>query len=78
MNGDPFSTNIDEFFKPDLSNQAQKDFFFRKLNKPPTQHHLELILVTMLNFQEHLKDNPANIYLFKVNNKNTRKRCEIY
>ena len=21
--------------------------------------------------------NPANIYLFKVNNKNTRKRCEI-
>ena len=24
------------------------------------------------------KVNPANIYLFKVNNRNTRKRCEIY
>ena len=22
--------------------------------------------------------NPANIYLFKVNNRNTRKRCEIF
>ena len=22
--------------------------------------------------------NPANIYLFKVNNRNTRKRCEIW
>ena len=22
--------------------------------------------------------NPGNIYLFKVNNKNTRKRCEIF
>ena len=24
-----------------------------------------------------VKNNSANIYLFKVNNKNTRKRCEI-
>ena len=24
-----------------------------------------------------ISSNPANIYLFKVNNKNTRKRCEI-
>ena len=23
------------------------------------------------------KNNPANIYLFKVNNGNTRKKCEI-
>ena len=22
-------------------------------------------------------NNPANVYLFKVNNRNTRKRCEI-
>ena len=26
---------------------------------------------------EFLKSNPANIYLFKINNRNTRKRCEI-
>ena len=26
-------------------------------------------------FDKHF---PANIYLFKVNNKNTSKRCEIY
>ena len=24
-----------------------------------------------------LRDTPANIYLLKVNNRNTRKRCEI-
>ena len=24
------------------------------------------------------KSNPANIYLVKINNKNARKRCEIY
>ena len=23
------------------------------------------------------EDDPANIYMFKVNNRNTRKRCEI-
>ena len=27
---------------------------------------------------QNLALDPANIYLFKVNNKNTRKRCEIY
>ena len=26
----------------------------------------------------YLFQNPANIYLFKVNNRNTRKRCEIW
>ena len=26
---------------------------------------------------EALEEFPANIYLFKVNNRNTRKRCEI-
>ena len=25
----------------------------------------------------HIKSNPVNIYLFKFNNRNTRKRCEI-
>ena len=25
----------------------------------------------------HLRSDPANIYLFKVNNRNTRKRCEV-
>ena len=24
-----------------------------------------------------MRSNPANIYLFKVNNRNTRKRCDI-
>ena len=28
----------------------------------------------LLNFNRF----PANIYLFKVNNRNTRKKCEIY
>ena len=27
--------------------------------------------------KENLSNDPANIYLFKLNNKNTRKRCEI-
>ena len=26
---------------------------------------------------ERLSNNPANIYLFKVNNRNARRRCEI-
>ena len=29
-------------------------------------------------FAENLQAMPANIYLFKVNNKNSRKRCEIF
>ena len=64
-------------FKSHLSKQAQKGIFSRKFHKPPNQKYLRLILVTMLNLQEDLKDNPANIDLFKVNNKNNRKRCEI-
>ena len=28
-------------------------------------------------FKVFLRTNPANIYVFKVNNRNTRKRCEI-
>ena len=34
-------------------------------------------LVTYLFPGLNKKPIPANIYLFKVNNKNTRKRCEI-
>ena len=30
-----------------------------------------------LCFQRFVRTNPANIYFFKVNNRNTRKRCEI-
>ena len=26
---------------------------------------------------QHYHNNPANIYLFKINNRNTRKRCQI-
>ena len=33
-------------------------------------------LINILTFTVDL--DPANIYLFKVNNKNTRKRCEMY
>ena len=32
---------------------------------------------TVLDIQSAKGNNPANIYLFKVNNRKTRKRCEI-
>ena len=64
-------------FKSHLSKQVQKGIFPRKFHKSPNQKYLRLILVTMLNLQEDLKDNPAIIDLFKVNNKKNRKRCEI-
>ena len=35
-----------------------------------------LVLVGAVSFKQTSK-NPANTYLFKVNNKNTRKRCKI-
>ena len=43
---------------------------------------LSIIIQNLLNFrillfQARKLNFPANIYLFKVNNRNTRKRCEI-
>ena len=43
---------------------------------------LSIIIQNLLNFhillfQARTLNFPANIYLFKVNNRNTRKRCEI-
>ena len=35
-----------------------------------------ILLIKIVNLSE-VKLFPANIYLFKVNNRNTRKRCEI-
>ena len=32
---------------------------------------------SLKDFAEVININPANIYLFKVNNRNTRNRCEI-
>ena len=36
------------------------------------------VALSMYNQMDIITSNPANIYLFKVNNRNTRKRCEIY
>ena len=35
------------------------------------------VLGNVLTLQIILRNYPANIYLFKVNNRNNRKRCEI-
>ena len=35
------------------------------------------VLGNVLTLQIILRNYPANIYLFKVNNRNSRKRCEI-
>ena len=58
------------------------------LNIPAVEHpHSNLqntdpILATVDLYGEHpiikrLNNGPANIYLFKVNNRNTRKRCKV-
>ena len=36
------------------------------------------VALSMCNQMDIITLNPANIYLFKVNNRNARKRCEIY
>ena len=45
-------------------------FFF---SRAPTDHSFTFTL----RFLYELKHNPAGIYLLKVNNRNTRARCEI-
>ena len=42
-----------------------------------TVQQVHLALKIKSNEKIYLKKYPANIYLFKVNNENTRKRCEI-
>ena len=46
-------------------------FFF---SRAPTDHSFTFTL----RFLYELKHNPAGIYLLKVNNRNTRARCEIF
>ena len=38
---------------------------------------LPIYIYAMLSFDRILQELPANIYLFKFSNRNTRKRCEI-
>ena len=59
------------------------DFLSQCITKNGTMHKC-LVFMWLWLWREFLKNNrserriyPANMYLFKVNNRNTRKRCEI-
>ena len=45
--------------------------FKTAFNFPSIMHYFHKFIIEMTHY-------PANIYLFKVSNKNTRKMCEIY
>ena len=51
----------------------KKAWILKVINKP-------IIYKLFIDFANHKKktNNPANIYLFKVNNRNTIKRCKIW
>ena len=57
---------MDQKIKPSAKTSGRS---FSILSSSNNKHLLEI--------KGNLKANPANIYLFKVNNRNTRKRCEI-
>ena len=54
--------------------------FFRSdlnLAKETTDDFLCERLLKLVKIEQNTSYNPANIYLFKINNRNTRKRSEI-
>ena len=53
----------------------KKALVTKKIRKGGTKLYIITSCKVIIN--EVIINNPANIYLFKVNNKNTRKRCEI-
>ena len=56
-------------------------WFQGKMSHNSVDTNLESISIKYYKYLQHFKatftNNLANIYLFKVNNRNTRKRCEI-
>ena len=46
--------------------------------KPNLGIRSQLIQASSLKFQAKFVENPAEISLFKVNNRNSRKRCKIW
>ena len=60
-------------------------YLFKFKNKKTRTNSRYCSCVFTVDFEHVFNDSvyllsspPANIYLFKVNNENTRKRCEIY
>ena len=45
--------------------------------KQETRVFTDKMFIDNVENNQMLGSNPPNVYLFKVNNKNTRKRCEI-
>ena len=58
------------------NNQYESKIYYGELQK--NNLYRALVLYQTWKIQKYLLSViPANIYLFKVNNKNTRKRCQI-